>query len=472
MTTKLRRKIGFTLVLIWFAVLITWMLSLSQVAVSTGLRVYGSQDHITNQSTVIRVVGLDTKANYPVAISDVQYRWITPTQTSIWAPLEFTERLAWQTECTAPSEPGIATLEVRAQIRGDLVTAQTKLAIQPNGSIENRPQLRSPPTIRWQTPKERKLLIAPLDGVVQRGFENTFVLFVDDNSPPPSISYIDATQRTQVISIDASDVENIYTFKLTPNVGELALTLSSPEAVGRVDFPTVLAYFKVLAPDTQLDHINATIESRDQDGNILVDLWRGPYWLHTSRLKGRNRLNPVQFATRTHSGESVWVQAYTNPFNPRQAQGGQYVFIGRIGHQVLTEWRTSPKMRPFHRIEDSKHRNRFIRGRLVPPDNQPKLIADSSRYQTPEGQADRQYWMRIVSALLAMSTVAVLLVVILRVMRHRKHLEKRFEEMDEEDDLLENGGELKTSLRDGIILLIFVGVLIAGVGWLFFTARW
>ena len=80
--------------------------------------------------------------------------------------------------------------------------------------------------------------------------------------------------------------------------------------------------------------------------------------------------------------------------------------------------------------------------------------------------------MRIVSALLAMSTVAVLLVVILRVMRHRKHLEKRFEEMDEEDDLLENGGELKTSLRDGIILLIFVGVLIAGVGWLFFTARW
>ena len=84
MTTKLRRKIGFTLVLIWFAVLITWMLSLSQVAVSTGLRVYGSQDHITNQSTVIRVVGLDTKANYPVAISDVQYRWITPTQTSIW----------------------------------------------------------------------------------------------------------------------------------------------------------------------------------------------------------------------------------------------------------------------------------------------------------------------------------------------------------------------------------------------------
>ena len=37
MTTKLRRKIGFTLVLIWFAVLITWMLSLSQVAVSTGL---------------------------------------------------------------------------------------------------------------------------------------------------------------------------------------------------------------------------------------------------------------------------------------------------------------------------------------------------------------------------------------------------------------------------------------------------
>ena len=124
-------------------------------------------------------------------------------------------------------------------------------------------------------------------------------------------------------------------------------------------------------------------------------------------------------------------------------------------------------MRPFHRIEDSKHRNRFIRGRLVPPDNQPKLIADSSRYQTPEVQADRQYWMRIVSALLAMSTIAVLLVVILRVMRHRKHLEKRFEEMDEEDDLLENGGELKTSLRDGIILLIFVGVLIAGVGWLF-----
>ena len=107
--------------------------------------------------------------------------------------LEFTERLAWQTECTAPSEPGIATLEVRAQIRGDLVTAQTKLAIQPNGSIENRPQLRSPPTIRWQTPKERKP-IAPLDGVVQRGFENTFVLFVDDNSPP-SISYIDATQE-------------------------------------------------------------------------------------------------------------------------------------------------------------------------------------------------------------------------------------------------------------------------------------
>ena len=50
-------------------------------------------------------------------------------------------------------------------------------------------------------------------------------------TPPPSISYIDATQRTQVISIDASDVENIYTFKLTPNVGELALTLSSPEAV-------------------------------------------------------------------------------------------------------------------------------------------------------------------------------------------------------------------------------------------------
>ena len=89
--------------------LITWMLSLSQVAVNTGIRIYGSQDQIIDQHTVIRVVGVDTKANYPIAISNVEYRWLAPPQPSIWAPLEFTERLAWQAECKAPSQPGVAS---------------------------------------------------------------------------------------------------------------------------------------------------------------------------------------------------------------------------------------------------------------------------------------------------------------------------------------------------------------------------
>ncbi|MGB0647310.1 MAG: hypothetical protein ACPGQS_09065, partial [Bradymonadia bacterium] len=171
MTSKRSRHIGFALVLLWFAMLITWMLSLSQVAVNTGIRIYGSQDQIIDQHTVIRVVGVDTKANYPIAISNVEYRWLAPPQPSIWAPLEFTERLAWQAECKAPSQPGVATLEVRAKVRGDLVTAQSKLAIQPNDPMENRPQLRSTPTIRWQTQNERKLVITPLDGAVQREFE-------------------------------------------------------------------------------------------------------------------------------------------------------------------------------------------------------------------------------------------------------------------------------------------------------------
>ena len=94
MTSKQVRRAGFILILIWFGVLVTWMLSLSQLEVSAGIRIYGSRDHIIDQSTVIRVVGFDTKANYPLAISDVEYRWVTTAQTSDWLPLEFTERLA------------------------------------------------------------------------------------------------------------------------------------------------------------------------------------------------------------------------------------------------------------------------------------------------------------------------------------------------------------------------------------------
>jgi hypothetical protein len=80
--------------------------------------------------------------------------------------------------------------------------------------------------------------------------------------------------------------------------------------------------------------------------------------------------------------------------------------------------------------------------------------------------------MQIVAGLLALSTLCLIAFVLFRIHRHRKELRSRFLELDVEDELSEDQQKLESSIRDGVIMLLFIGVLVSGVTWLFLNARW
>ena len=76
MTQGGRKYTRLIVLLLWFGVLFTWMLSLSQVSMDSGLQIYGSRDHVIGQRSVIRVVGVDTKVKYPIPNLIVKYYYL------------------------------------------------------------------------------------------------------------------------------------------------------------------------------------------------------------------------------------------------------------------------------------------------------------------------------------------------------------------------------------------------------------
>jgi hypothetical protein len=183
-------------------------------------------------------------------------------------------------------------------------------------------------------------------------------------------------------------------------------------------------------------------------------------------------VNTAQFSTSSTASHLLWVQAYTNPLNPLQAQGGRFILTDSTQERVRTAWQNTQDAKRFIPLRQSKLFDRFILGQLKRPYSKPVLIADSSIHQAPELMDRRQKWMQIVAGLLALSTLCLIAFVLFRIHRHRKELRSRFLDLDVEDELSEDQQKLESSIRDGVIMLLFIGVLVSGVTWLFLNARW
>ena len=147
MNQRHQTYIRFIVILLWFAALFTWMLSLSQASVDSGLHIYGAVDHVAGQRSVIRVVGVDTKVRHPIPIINPTHRWRKDEIETDWQPLERIQRTVWQAEITAPKSPGIWTLEVRATVRDNLVQATTNLDITAERSIPDELRFDAIPTM-------------------------------------------------------------------------------------------------------------------------------------------------------------------------------------------------------------------------------------------------------------------------------------------------------------------------------------
>ena len=80
--------------------------------------------------------------------------------------------------------------------------------------------------------------------------------------------------------------------------------------------------------------------------------------------------------------------------------------------------------------------------------------------------------MQIVAGLLALSTLCLIAFVLFRIHRHRKDLRIRFLDLDVEDELSEDQQKLESSIKEGVVMILFIGVLVTGVTWLFLNARW
>ncbi len=473
MNQSRRKQIRFACVLLWFAVLFTWMLSLSQVSIDTGLQIYGSRDHVTGQRAVIRVVGVDTKVRYPTPILKPEHRWRKGEQVTPWRPLEFTKKVAWQAELQTPMTPGIWSLEVRATVRDTPVIASTKLVVSADQDPP-RTQLFNPSReIDWHPKMPVDFVnIAPLDGTIKRGFQNRFVLTTPQVNHLPTLSYIDARHLSQSVTLNPADVEGVFTFDINPSVGELVMKVETPDATGALELSTELAYYRIKSTPIQTGEIKFSVQSRDRDKNILVDLWQAQYWLQTQRLAGNQTLNAAQFSTTGTAVHPLWVQAYTNPLNPVQARGGQFILTNEAAQRIRNAWAHTEGAKRFTPLISSKLLSHFLRGQLSQPKATPQLIADSSIHQAPELMKAKHKWMTIVATLLALSTVILLATVLIRLSRHRAELRTRFLNLDSEDELSADQERLESSIRDGVIMLLFIGVLVAGITGLLLNARW
>lgn len=473
MTQIGRKYTRLIVLLLWFGVLFTWMLSLSQVSMDTGLQIYGARDHVIGQRSVIRVVGVDTKVNYPIPIRNPQHRWRNGEHQTDWRSLEFTQRVAWQAGITTPLSKGIWTLEVRADIRGERVNAATQLMVTDQQSTFDPIAFSPAVKVEWLPKKDAGFLnIAPLDGTIIRGFPNTFVLTTTQVSPPPTVSYLDARHLNQFVTLSPADVQGVYTFEINPAVGELVFKVQAADAIGTIELSTVLAYYRIEAAPVQTGEVEFSVESRDRDQNILVDLWQSQYWLQTNRLPGEQTLNAAQFSTSGRGSNPLWVQAYNNPLNPIQARGGQFILTNEAEKRVLSAWQTTDDDLRFSPLRKSVLYPRFVRGQLSPPISKPLLIADSSIHLAPELMTQKRKWMKVVAWLLAFSTFSLITVVLIRVNRHRAELRTRFLDLDSEDELSEDHERLESSIRDGVIILFFIAILVAGITWLFLNAHW
>jgi hypothetical protein len=473
MTTNRRKYIRLLVLLIWFGILFTWILSLSQVSMDSGLQIYGSRDHVTNQHSVIRVVGIDTKVKSPIPIQSPEHRWRNGEQLTEWKPLKFTQRVAWQAGVTAPATEAIWTLEVRANVRGERVIAATQLNVMKQQLPLDTIAFKPASEIDWDTDQETAHVnITPLDGSVLRGFQNTLVLTTTQIGPPPRVSYLDARHMNQMVSLTPADVQGVYTFDISPAVGELVFKVETAGATGTIQLSTKLAYYRIEAVPVQTGDLRFSVQSRDRDKNIMIDLWQSQYWLQTRRLPGEQAVNATQFSTQSHGPSPFWVQAYNNPLNPIQARGGQFILTNETEKRVLAAWLKTNESLRFASLQQSTLYPRFVRGQLSPPISKPLLIADSSIHQAPELMVEKQKWMKIVAWLLALSTFALIAAVLIQIKRHRAELRSRFMDMDSDDELSEDQERLESSMRDGIVMLLFIAILVAGVTWLFINARW
>ena len=470
-----RSFILFMLLLVWFAVLITWALTVSQVELETSLQVRGSQQWIVKQPGVLRIVGLDLKIQRPTAIEDVKVRWARLDVVRPWQKLKETPNLVWQGQITAPKQPGDWQIETSFKLQGKVRIVSVRVKVDDSRGDSVLPAFRSAtPVLLDETEPSKSIGVTAMRGDLKRGFDNQVYLTVPAGISP-AVNYKDLYGKVQRLAPKPLGTPGQFSLKVRPELPSIKLEISDGEQDWVWHEDARAAFFDVQKVETASDSVRVTVKSRDGDRNYFVDLWCGEQWLATTLVPGDRAVSEV-YLKGIHWRETdppLWVQAYRNPFTPGELRGGQYLLHNKNLDHIQNQWLGMKANQVWRSTPPSIGTIAFIAGQLTPPPAIPALLIDSAQAAVPEMVESRRFWLRIAGTLLGLSTLAMLTLLLASYLRHRKRVQVRLLSILDEDEM---DGETDTNVQrawfDVAMTLAVMGLFLGGITWLFLTAKW
>ena len=470
-----RSFIFFMLLLVWFAVLITWALTISQVELETSLQVRGSQQWIVDEPGVLRVVGLDLKIQRPTAIEDVKVRWSRRDVVLPWQNLKETPTLVWQGQTTAPTQPGEWQIETSFKLQDKVRIVIAKVNVDDARDESRLPTFRPvTPVLLDETEPSKSIGVTAMRGELKRGFDNQVYLTVPAGISPV-IKYRDLYGKVQRLDPKSLGAPGQFSLKVRPELPSIKLEISDGEQDWIWHEDARAAFFDIQKVEAASNSVRITVKSRDGDRNYFVDLWCGEQWLATTLVPGDREVSEV-FLDGIHwtkTDPPLWVQAYRNPFTPGELRGGQYVLHKAQLDNLRKQWLGMQANQVWRSMPPSDDTIPFTAGQLTPPAAIPALLIDSAQAAVPEMVESRRFWLGTAGTLLGLSTLAMLTLLLSSYLRHRKRLRERLLSVIDEDEL---DGDTDTDVQrpwfDVAMTLAVMGLFLGGITWLFLTAKW